>query len=116
AWGGVTDVLLTHRDDVADAGRYAAHFRARVWIHEADADAAPYATDPVRGDAPAVVAGDVLAIPLPGHTKGSVAYLHEERLFTGDSLAWDFDENDLVAWDDVAWFSWDAQRQSLRRL
>lgn len=35
ALGGVAHVLLSHRDDVADADRYG----ARVWIHEADADA-----------------------------------------------------------------------------
>ena len=117
AWGGLTDILLTHRDDVADAERYAKHFGARVWIHEADRAAAPHATDLVRGDAPAVVAGDIVAIPVPGHTRGSVVYLHDGRhLFTGDSLAWDFEEDDLVAWEDVAWYSWDAQRASLRRL
>src|SRR5581483_1437881 len=32
--GGLSDILLTHRDDVADAGRYARRFAARVWIHE----------------------------------------------------------------------------------
>jgi glyoxylase-like metal-dependent hydrolase (beta-lactamase superfamily II) len=34
----------------------------------------------------------LLAIPVPGHTKGSVAYLYDYRcLFTGDTLAWDFE-------------------------
>lgn len=117
AWGGISDILLTHKDDVADAGRYAEHFKANVWIHEADRKAAPYATHLIKGAEPLMIADDLLAIPLPGHTQGSVAYLFDTRsLFTGDSLAWDFEENDLVAWEDVAWHSWDEQRRSLRRL
>ena len=117
AWGGISDILLTHQDDVADAGRYAEHFKASVWIHEADRKAAPYATNVIKGNEPVMMADDLLVIPLPGHTKGSVAYLFDSRyLFTGDSLAWDFEEDDLVAWQDVAWHSWEEQRQSLRRL
>ena len=42
-WGGLSDILLTHRDDVGDAERYGEHFAARVWIHEADRAAAPSA-------------------------------------------------------------------------
>ena len=117
AWGGLSDVVLTHRDDVADARRYAEHFKARVWIHAADRKAAPFATDIITGAEASPVSDDLLAIPLPGHTEGSVAYLYDGRcLFTGDSLAWDFEEDDLVAWADVAWHSWDEQRRSLRRL
>jgi hypothetical protein len=52
ALGGIDLVLLTHRDDVADADRYAEHFGASVWIHEDDRGAAPYATDLVRGTEP----------------------------------------------------------------
>ena len=36
AHGGIAHVLLTHQDDVADAEKFADHFEARVWIHEAD--------------------------------------------------------------------------------
>jgi len=116
-FGGIAHIVLTHRDDVADAARYAAHFDARVWIHERDRDAAPFATDLVRGDAPQPMFAGMVAIPLPGHTRGSVAYLHAERyLFTGDSLSWDLDDDDLAAWEEIAWHSWDEQRRSLRRL
>ena len=51
-WGGVSDILLSHRDDVADAERYAEYFKARVWIHEWDKSAARFATDLVRGHKP----------------------------------------------------------------
>ena len=113
SWGGLSEILLTHRDDVADAGRYAERFGARVTIHEADRGAAPFATEILRGRAPIAIGDDLLAIPLPGHTRGSVAYLHRLRLFTGDSLAWDFEDDDLAAYQDVAWWSWPEQLRSL---
>src|SRR5262249_52236425 len=69
ALGGIAHVLLTHQDDVADADRYADRFGARVWIHEDDRRAAPYATDLFRGTADTAVAPGVVAVPVPGHTK-----------------------------------------------
>ena len=86
-----------------------------MFIHEDDRAAAPFATDIVRDAGP--VLDDVVVIPVPGHTRGSVCYLWDGRcLFTGDSLSWDFEDGDLTAWDDIAWYSWDEQRRSLRRL
>jgi glyoxylase-like metal-dependent hydrolase (beta-lactamase superfamily II) len=116
-WGGLSDILLTHRDDVADAGRYAEHFSARVWIHEADRAAAPYATNLLRGREPAPIAPGLVAIPVPGHTKGSVAFLLEDRcLFTGDTLSWEFETGGLRASRAVCWWSWPEQVASLARL
>jgi glyoxylase-like metal-dependent hydrolase (beta-lactamase superfamily II) len=117
AGGGLSDILLTHRDDVADADRYARHFRARVSIHEADRSAAPYADNILRGGDAIALYDDLLAIPVPGHTAGSVAYLWDGRcLFTGDSLAWSFEQNDLGAFRDFCWHSWAEQTRSLARL
>jgi glyoxylase-like metal-dependent hydrolase (beta-lactamase superfamily II) len=108
---------LSHRDDVADAERYANEFGARVWIHKADRSAAKFATDILEGEEPTRMGDDLIAIPVPGHTKGSVVYLYDERcLFTGDSLAWSFEEDDLVAYRDYCWYSWAAQRRSLKKL
>ena len=116
-WGGLHGIFLSHRDDVADAERYARHFGARVWIHKADRSAAKFATDILEGEEPARIGDDLIAIPVPGHTKGSVVYLYDNRcLFTGDSLAWSFEEDDLVAYHDYCWYSWAAQTKSLRRL
>ena len=113
----MSDILLSHQDDVADARRYAKHFGARVWIHEDDARAAPYATDLLRGSEPAEIRERLLAIPVPGHTKGSVVYLLEETyLFTGDSLAWSREREDLVAFRDACWYSWSEQKSSLAKL
>jgi glyoxylase-like metal-dependent hydrolase (beta-lactamase superfamily II) len=117
AWGGLSDILLTHRDDVGDAERYAKHFGALAVIHERDGSAAPYANNLLRGREPVALYPDLLAIPLPGHTEGSVAYLWDGRcLFTGDSLSWSFAEGDLVAFRDFCWFSWAEQTRSLERL
>lgn len=116
ARGGLEHVLLSHRDDVADAERYADRFGARVWIHEADRDAAPYATDVVVGDDEAEVAAGVVAFPVPGHTRGSMLYVvDDEWLFTGDSFAWSPDHEQLYAFRGATWYSWDALRQSLDR-
>ncbi len=115
--GGLAGILLTHRDDVADAHHYARHFGAKVWIHRDDRDRAPYADKLIEGREAVVIADDMFAIPLPGHTKGSVAYLYDRRcLFTGDSLAWSFEDNDLTAWRDFCWYSWSEQTRSLKRL
>lgn len=115
--GGMAGILLTHRDDIGDAKLYADHFSAPVWIHRADKDRAPFADHLIEGKEPVKVADDILAIPVPGHTRGSVAWLYDQRcLFTGDSLAWSFDDADLMAWRDFCWFSWSEQTKSLKRL
>ena len=115
--GGVGHVLLTHRDDVADAERWAHHFGARVWIHEHDRSAAPFATDLVRGVEPAEVLPGVLCVPVPGHTRGSVVWVVDEEVaFTGDSLAWSHERRDLTAFRNACWYSWPTQLTSLERL
>lgn len=114
ARGGVAHVLLTHRDDVADYDRYAERFGARVHVHEADADAAPGATDVFQGDhAPAP---GVQAFWAPGHTRGSVCYHIDSMLFTGDSLYWSRERQDLNAFRSATWYSWEEQTRSLARL
>jgi glyoxylase-like metal-dependent hydrolase (beta-lactamase superfamily II) len=115
--GGLAHVLLTHQDDVADAREYAERFGARVWIHEWDSRAAPFATDVLRGLEPTAIAPSLLAIPVPGHTRGSVVYLLESRfLFTGDSLYWSRRRGRLSAFRDACWYSWEEQARSLARL
>ena len=115
--GGLARILLTHRDDVADAERYAEHFGARVYIHEDDARAAPFATDLICGDAPVAISEGVTVIPTPGHTIGSVVFLLDETyLFTGDSLDWNHEGGKLRASPGTCWYSWTAQTDSLDRL
>jgi glyoxylase-like metal-dependent hydrolase (beta-lactamase superfamily II) len=115
--GGVAHVLLTHRDDVADAARYAERFAARVWIHETDADAAPFATDIVHGGEIMAVAPGVRAIPVPGHTRGSMAFEDDHgHLFTGDSLSWNEERGGLDVFGSATWYSWEELTASMARL
>ena len=115
--GGIAHVVLTHRDDVADAARWAERFGARTWIHHDDRSAAPAATDLIEGLGDTVIGPGLVAIPVPGHTKGSVLFLLDERyLFTGDSLAWSHDRHELTAFRGACWHSWSAQTESLARL
>jgi glyoxylase-like metal-dependent hydrolase (beta-lactamase superfamily II)/ferredoxin len=115
ALGGIAHVALTHRDDVADADRWAAHFGARVWIHADDASVAPFATDVFDGTVE--IQPGLVAVPVPGHTRGSVAFVLEGRfLFSGDSLYWDDGAGDLAAHRHATWYSWRVQAASLARL
>lgn len=115
--GGIAEILLTHRDDIVDADRYARHFCARVFIHEDDADAAPYATNILKGTGATEIDDGLSAIPVPGHTKGSVVYLLDQTyLFAGDTLAWDPERKSLTAFRQACWYSWSELKRSLARL
>ena len=120
AMGGIARIFLSHRDDVADAGRWASHFDADVYIHRDDRSAAPYATHVLAGEGPAdatEIAPGLRFIPLPGHTRGSAALqVDDAYLFTGDSLCWRPEQNALHAFRDACWYSWSVQKQSLRAL
>ena len=115
--GGIAHILLSHQDDVADAGKYAERFGARVWIHHDDSSAAPYRDRPPRRRVARTIVPGLVAIPVPGHTRGSVVYLLDDHvLFAGDSLAWSMGEQDLVAFRDACWYSWSALTASLAKL
>ena len=114
--GGLKYIFLTHRDDVAEADRYAARFKATRMIHEGDADAVPEAEWVVKGKDPVPIGEDFQCIHVPGHTAGSMALLYKERyLFTGDHLWWDRDTKSL---DVPSVLVWNAERlfHSTKRL
>ncbi|MFC5144899.1 MBL fold metallo-hydrolase [Streptomyces aureoversilis] len=114
--GPVTDVLLTHRDHAAHGRRYADHFGARLWIHEGDLEAAPDADRILRGTEPVDIAEGVTAHPLPGHTRGSVLYLADDRYcFSGDSFYWSRTTADLEVAHSVTWYSIEELAASLAR-
>ncbi|MGG2465581.1 MBL fold metallo-hydrolase [Streptomyces sp. RGM 3693] len=116
AEGTVTDVLLTHRDHAAHGRRYADRFGARLWIHEGDLDAAPDADRVLRGTGPEEVAEGVVVHPLPGHTRGSVLYVADERYcFSGDSFYWSRATGDVEAAESVTWYSITELAASLAR-
>ena len=118
--GGISKILLSHRDDVADAEKWASHFDAEVYVHRHDQEAAPFATRILSGESasePTELGDDLTAIPVPGHTRGSVVYLLDNRyLFTGDSLTWDYEHNAMRAFREACWYSWPAQKESLAAL
>ena len=115
--GGLRHVLLTHRDDVADADRWADRFGADVWIHEADADAAPYATAILRGSEPVTIAPGVMAVPAPGHTTGHVVFHVDDKwLFTGDALHWNHRRGELDVFPEQTFQSWDILAETMDRL
>ena len=117
AMGGVAHIFLTHRDDVADAQRYAEHFGSRRVIHRKELASQPGAEVVLEGDEPWELAPGFLAIPTPGHTAGHCVLLCENRyLFTGDHLDFDRQEQQLSASPDYCWYSWPLQTESMRRL
>lgn len=102
--GGLRYIFLTHEDDVADAAKYAAHFRSIRIIHRADADAMPDAEWIVDIENRQAIGSDFEIIHVPGHTPGSQALLYKSRfLFTGDHLWWDPAERRLAAPRQLVW-------------
>jgi glyoxylase-like metal-dependent hydrolase (beta-lactamase superfamily II)/ferredoxin len=114
--GGLRYIFLTHRDDVADADKYAARLGATRIIHRLELSAQPHAEWVLDGLDPVELAPDFLAIPTPGHTRGHCALLHREFLFTGDHLWWSRNRGRLTASRDVCWYSWPEQVRSVARL
>ncbi|MFJ9693856.1 4Fe-4S domain-containing protein [Kitasatospora sp. NPDC101183] len=116
ALGPVTDVLLTHRDHAAHGREYADRLGARLTVHEGDLDAAPDADRVLRGTDPVDLAPGVVAHPFPGHTRGSVLYVLDERhCFSGDSLYWSRTTGDVEVHESITWYSIEEQAASLAR-
>jgi glyoxylase-like metal-dependent hydrolase (beta-lactamase superfamily II)/ferredoxin len=115
--GGIRFIFLTHRDDVADAKRWAARFGSIRIIHRLELKAQPGAERVIEGFDPVELAPGFLAIPTPGHTPGHTVLLYRERfLFTGDHLSWNREERRLSASRDYCWYSWREQVESLAKL
>ena len=114
--GGISLMFFSHRDDVADHEKFHKHFGCRRVIHRADArgiDAEQF----LEGNEPVALDDELLAIPVPGHTRGHVVLLYRNKfLFTGDHLAWSDNRRGLIAFRDVAWYSWPEQTKSMKRL
>ena len=116
-FGGIQNIFLTHRDDVADASRFAEHFGAKRIIDRRELDSQPEAEIILEGDEPTPFGDDFTVIPTPGHSEGHCCLLFAELfLFTGDHLYWNRDDKQLDAFRDYCWYSWDVQRDAMRRL
>ncbi|HTN42923.1 MAG TPA: MBL fold metallo-hydrolase [Nitrospiria bacterium] len=115
-WGGIRYIFLTHRDDVADADRYARAFGADRIIHEGDRSAQPDAEMILKGDEDVVMAPARL-IHTPGHTRGhGVLLWNGKYLFTGDHLSWSPEDQALRSGRDYCWYSWKEQTRSVEKL
>ena len=115
--GGIKYIFLSHRDDVADAGKFASHFNSSVIIHKDDLFGFKNADIVIEGNNPIEIEPEFIVIPTPGHTKGHCVLLYKNKfLFTGDHLWWDRDEKHLDAGRDVCWYSWERQIESMEKL
>ncbi len=117
ALGGVRWMFLTHRDDVADHARWRAALGCERILHARDVSAGTRDVEArIEGDDPVALADDLLVLPVPGHTPGSMALLFRETfLFTGDHL-WGDAGGRLRASRSVCWWDWDEQMRSMERL
>lgn len=116
ALGGVRTMVLSHRDDVADHAAFARRFGCERVMHAADAGRLPIERL-VSGAEPLALDEELTIIPVPGHTRGSIALVYRDKfLFTGDHLWWDEDDERLDMGRGVCWYSWKEQLASLAKL
>ena len=117
AMGGLSAIVLSHRDDVADHQRWAEAFGCPRWIHADDAEAAPGAERLLHGEEELRLDPDLRLIPTPGHTAGSlVALLGERVLFSGDHLWWSERAGAVVASRTYCQWDWPSQLASVAKL
>ena len=115
--GGVRTMFLTHKDDVADHRRFAEKFGCRRIMHADDGAARLGIEQVITGSDAVRIDEDLTAIPVPGHTRGHMVLLYQNRfLFTGDHLAWSANRNSLIAFRSACWYSWTEQTRSMEKL
>ncbi len=117
--GGVKTLFLTHRDDVGDHARFHEHFGCERILHSADAntDELKGVERLIEGEREVDLDDELIAIPMPGHTEGSMCLLYKDTyMFTGDHLAWNGELGHLYAFREACWFDWETQSDSMRDL
>ncbi len=115
--GGLKYIFLTHRDDIADAEKYAQMFGAQRILHQKDASDKTKAEIILNATQAFTFGHNFLIIPTPGHTQGHCVLLYKNKfLFTGDHLSWSRRLHSLGASKKTCWYSWEEQIKSLRRL
>ncbi len=118
ALGGVRTMILTHKDDVADHEAIHRAFGCERVIHASDVDAGTSGVErQLHGREPARLDAELTVIPVPGHTRGSVALLYkDEVLFSGDHVRYEGLLQRLHASPSVCWYSWAEQTRSMELL
>jgi len=115
--GGVQLMLLSHRDDLADHAKFAAHFQCPRILHEAEGALARGIERVITGTSSMQIDQDLQLIPTPGHTRGHQLFLYQNKvLFTGDHLSWSPERQSLTTFRDVCWYSWAEQTRSMEKL
>jgi glyoxylase-like metal-dependent hydrolase (beta-lactamase superfamily II)/ferredoxin len=115
--GGIRLMYLTHRDDIADHAKFAAHFHCPRVMHEGDHASALGIEQIISGTEPLRIDEELLSIPTSGHTRGHQVLLYRDNiLFTGDHLAWSPERETLIAFRGACWFSWKEQTRSMAKL
>lgn len=120
--GGVKYIVLSHLDDVAQHGEWAAALGAERIIHEEECTEWQR-TDECEiklstKDFPYSLADGSELLHLPGHTVGSIALLHRpsESLFLGDHLAYVPRLEHLAATTKFCKNSWKRQIETVERM
>ena len=117
AMGGVSRMLLTHKDDVAAHAMFREKFDCERLMHADDGARRLGVEHVIAGEEPVQLDDDLLVIPTPGHTRGHVVFLYRNKfLFTGDHLAWSPTRQTLTAFRSVSWYSWPEQTRSMENL
>jgi len=110
--------LLTHKDGIADTNEFQKIFNSKRMIHEGDVCAHTNNWETYfNGDDEIMLKEDLIVIPTPGHTKGSVCYLYKKKfLFTGDHLCFSRKLNQLIGFKNHCWYSNDHLIRSMEKL
>jgi glyoxylase-like metal-dependent hydrolase (beta-lactamase superfamily II)/ferredoxin len=115
--GGVRRMFLSHRDDIADHAKFAAHFKCERVMHAADGAGQLGIERVIEGHEDVHLDDELVVVPTPGHTRGHQILLYREKtLFSGDHLAWSPEHETLIAFHDACWYSWREQTHSMEKL
>lgn len=116
--GGVKYQLLTHKDDVADTDLYWNDFQGKRLIHQDDSNSrTKHYEGFFTGEESLQLTEFLTVIPVPGHTKGSVCFLYQNKyLFTGDHLAFSPELGHLYAFKGACWYDFKTQIKSMEKL
>ena len=106
--GGISRIFLTHRDDVAEAAKYAEKFKSRRIIHERDQGAQRGAEMILQGDEISPPGRGFLHHPHPRSYRGPLCTFVPWKVsfHPGDHLWWRRKRKQLGASQGVAWYSW----------
>ena len=117
--GGVKKQLLTHQDDVADSHLYKDEFDSIIYFPSDDKAPARLSVDEELDSSQEEIqiTPDLLAISVPGHTKGHFCFLYKEKfLFTGDHICYSKHLNHLYAFVNHCWHSKELLLNSVKKL